>query len=186
MSSLIIEVLSSTVTTVPSAKGSYQMCELAFKNLSFQGKVEGKKLVSFAEKEVFAKLSTANGGDVFTVTRVKDENGYWKWVAVLDGKVAENTSPVQADYAATTTATSGAKQTPKSTYETPEERAAKQLMIAKQSSLERAIQLFELNGNKKASSSDVIAIAQQFVDYVMGNTVAANVEDVGFNDDIPF
>lgn len=174
MSNLVIEVLSSTVTTVPTTKGSYQVCELAFKNKTFQNKVEGKKIMSFAEKEVFALLSVANSGDVFTVTRIKDDKGYWKWNTISAGEVKSVINSTTVD----------ATPSPKSNYETADERATRQLMIAKQSSLERAIKLLELNGNKKASTGDVIHIAQQFVDYVMGKTEAPTQGEVGFNDDI--
>ena len=44
MSNLVIEVLSASVTSVPTQRGSYQVCELAYKNKSFQDKVEGKKI----------------------------------------------------------------------------------------------------------------------------------------------
>lgn len=179
MSNLVIEVLSSTVTTVPTAKGSYQVCELAFKNKSFQNKVEGKKIMSFAEKEAFAALSSAPTGSVFTVFRAKDDKGYWKWNSVTPGEGVEEVSAPAASSA-------GFKASLKSTYETPEERAARQVMIAKQSSLERAIKLFELQGNKKASVLDVIAVAQQFVDYVVGKTAALDADSVGINDDVPF
>lgn len=178
MSSIILEVLSSTVTTVPTAKGSYQVCELAFKNKSFQNKVEGKKIMSFAEKEAFAKLSTATTGSVYTVSRAKDDKGYWKWVNVTEGE-SEGTPSTYSPGAEP-------KASPKSTYETPEERAMRQVMIAKQSSLDRAIQLLTLQGNTKASASDVMIVAQQFVDYVLGKTEAPPFESTGLNDDVLF
>ena len=177
MSALVIEVLSSTITTVPTAKGSYQVCELAFKNKSFQDKVEGKKIMSFAEKEVFNILSKAQLGDIFTVTRAKDDKGYWKWTNVSAG---ENDMPSNESMP-----TKVGNVSPKSTYETPEERAQRQLFIIKQSGVNQAIHLFEVQGNKKASVSDVISVAQQFVDYVIGKTEAAAPSMVGLNDDIP-
>ena len=127
-----INVLSTTIETKPTAKGSYQVVEVAFKNLG-SGKVESKKIMSFTDKAVFSAVSSAKAGDVFTITSEKNEKtGYWDWTNVQ-----------QAAPGATTPSPSApAGKAPvqvKSTYETPEERAKKQVFIIKQSSLNNAI-----------------------------------------------
>ena len=66
-----IEVLAVTVETKPTAKGSYQQLDVAFKK---DGKTDGKKIMSFTNKEVFNTLQNAKAGDVFTVTSQKNEN----------------------------------------------------------------------------------------------------------------
>ena len=40
-----IEVVANPVSTVPTAKGSYQVIDLAYKNKSFQDKLEGFILI---------------------------------------------------------------------------------------------------------------------------------------------
>ncbi len=166
MSNLIIEVLSSTVTTVPTAKGSYQVCELAYKNKTFQDKVEGKKIMSFAEKEAFTALSSAAMGSIFTVTRAKDEKGYWKWQTVTAGNNPGAAAPAAA------TQTSGgnmANTSPKSNYETADERAARQVMIVRQSSISNAVALLKTEKHTP-TTEEVLAVAKQFENFVFGKS----------------
>lgn len=64
-----------------TARGGYESLELAFKNLTFEGKVDGKKLVDFNDKAVFDFFKGLKNGDKVTVTREKGENDqYWKWI----------------------------------------------------------------------------------------------------------
>ena len=77
-----IEIINVQSTTKPTAKGSYQQLDVAYKNLDFQGKVEGRKIMSFTNKEVFATLSKATNGQVYEITRVK-EGEYWQWSAAM-------------------------------------------------------------------------------------------------------
>ena len=83
---ITIQVLSTSVETKPTTKGSYQQLEVAYKNLTFQGKVEAKKLMSFgAGAESFKVLSTAKGSDVFEIETVKNDKGYIDWIKVTKG-----------------------------------------------------------------------------------------------------
>ena len=100
-----IEVIAVTSSTKPTAKGSYIQLDVAYKRVD-NGKVEGKKIMSFTHKEVFAALKDANNGSRFTVTSEK-VGEYWQWTGVTKG--GSVTTP--------TTATP-ATPTPKSTYET--------------------------------------------------------------------
>lgn len=188
MSNLVIEVLSSTVTTVPTAKGSYQVCELAYKNRTFQNKVEGKKLMSFSEKEAFATLQNANNGDVFTVTRVKDEKGYWKWSAATAGESAA-ASQTASDAPGKAPNWSG-NPSPKSNYETPEERAHRQVMIVRQSSISSAVAMLTVNNKKHITVNEVIDAARMFEAFVMGKSFGpietAPAVESGLDDEIPF
>jgi hypothetical protein len=162
MSSMTISILSATVTTVPTQKGSYQALELAFKNKSFQDKVEGKKIMSFdkMEGETFKKLQSAPSGAVYTIGREKDEKGYWKWTSVTEGASAASTAPSQGASMAAPVAT------PKSSYETAEERAKRQVMIVRQSSLSSAIAAMKDKGSLKPE--DIIEFAKKLEAYVMG------------------
>lgn len=175
MSNLVIEVLSTNVTTHPTAKGSYQMCELAYKNKSYGDKVEGKKIMSFAEKTAFETLKNATTGQVFTIGRQKDEKGYWKWTEISQG--TGNTAATNME-TTTTTPISSPQKTPKSTYETPEERAARQVMIVRQSSISSAVALAAANNKTKVTPEEVIETAKLFESYVMG-TVNSAVKEIG-------
>jgi len=203
MSNMMIEVIANPVNTVPTAKGSYQVIELAYKNKSFQDKLEGKKVMSFTNKDVFAALQKASFGDVFNVSRVKNDKGFWDWTAVsADGADAPQSSgsggAVASNNGATTMSGANTLKTgtvaPKSNYETSEERAARQVLIVKQSSISSAVDLAV--ANKIKDPKEVLAIAQQFHDWVFGveqayaqeaKETAASTDFFGdMPDDIPY
>lgn len=158
-----ISILNVSVQTVPTAKGSYQVADVAFKNLTY-GKVEGKKIMSFgATKDAFGVLSTAQAGQVFTVTVVKNDKGYNDWVSVVPGAGAPDSAP--------TPTKSAAPSTRPSTYETAEERAQRQVLIVRQSSLSAAVATLAV-GSKGVKPTDVIDVAKQYEAYVFGKEAA--------------
>lgn len=161
-----IQIVTTTTTTKPTARGSYQELEVVYKNLTFQGKVESKKIMSFgAGAPSFTTLSTAAGGSVWEVTVVKNDKGYNDWTAC----VPATGSPSHSDAPAAAVA-GKANTTPRSTYETPEERAQRQVLIVRQSSLSSAIATLAI-GSKPGlptKPAEVIAIAKEFEAYVFG------------------
>ena len=183
MSNLVIEVLSSTVNTIPTAKGSYQVCELAFKNKTFQDKVEGKKIMSFAEKTAFETLKNATTGQIFSIGREKDDKGYWKWNQVQAGETQMATNNV------VNMPSKAATPTPRSTYETPEERAQRQVMIVRQSSISNAVALAATNSKTKNTVEEILTVAKQFEGYVLGTDTLPETDAmkalIDLTDDIP-
>jgi len=156
---MLIQIISTSVETKPTAKGSYQQLEVVFKNLSYQGKVESKKVMSFgANAGAFTALSTAQAGAQFDVTVTKNAAGYNDWTTV----VPSNGAPAPAG-----DTPAKANASPRSTYETPEERAQRQVLIVRQSSLSAAIGTLSV-GAKALKSADVIELAQQYENYVFG------------------
>ena len=176
MSNLTIEVVANPVSTVPTAKGSYQVIDLAYKNKSFQDKLEGKKIVEPYAKNIFPILSKAQFGDVFYVNRVKNDKGFWDWTSVStdesggDVPSASTGSPVASSPVKT------GNVTPKSNYETAEERAARQVLIVRQSSISSAVDLAV--ANKVKDPQEVIKIAKEFENYVFGKTVITEHNEV--------
>jgi len=172
MSNLTIEIVANPINTVPTAKGSYQVIELAYKNKSFQDKLEGKKVMSFTNKDVFTALSKASFGDVFNVSRVKNDKGFWDWTAVSTGDAGVDVPSASTGSSVAASPVSGANAlktgnvVPKSNYETAEERAARQVLIVRQSSISSAVDLAV--ANKVKDPQEVIAIAKQFEAYVFG------------------
>ena len=167
-----IEILAVTPTTKPTAKGSYTQLDVAFKK---DGKTEGKKIMSFgAGKKAYEVLKGAQFGQTFTITSEKNEqSGYWDWVDASNGAVASGSSPSRA-----TPTTS-----PKSTYETPEERAKKQVYIVRQSSISAAVELLKTE-KKQPTAQEVISTAKEFEAYVFDLQAAPAVE-LPEDDDIP-
>lgn len=173
MSSMSIEVIANPVSTVPTAKGSYQVIDLAYKNKSFQDKLEGKKVMSFTNKDVFAALQKAQFGDVFEISRVKNDKGFWDWTGVTSSNGA--VSAPSPTYAPNPPDKKAGTVTPKSNYETAEERAARQVLIVRQSSVSSAVEFAV--ANKVKDPQEVIKIAQAFEAYVFGKEAAPVVEE---------
>jgi hypothetical protein len=148
------------------------------------GKSQKKTLVAIADtKEVVRKLvQDFNEGDNIEVKLVQSEDGkYWNWVDL---------SPVEA---------AAAKKTStqvKGGWETPEERAKKQVYIVRQSSLANALEFHK--NDAKLTIEQLISTADKMVDWVFGEygdsdpivekpakSKAADADKV-FTDDIPF
>lgn len=161
-----IEVIQGKVETKPTAKGSYQMCELTFKNLN-TGKIEARKVMSFTNKEVFQQASGAKTGDVFTVVAEKGDQ-YWEWKSM---------TPVAPGAAAPTSAKAPTVAASRSTYETPEERARKQVLIVKQSSVTAAVNILTTGAKSPPELATVLATAQAITDWVM-ETATPDVFDL--------
>lgn len=160
-----ISVISTSVETKPTKSGSYQQLEVVFKNLTYSGKVESKKIMSFgAGAGAFKVLAEATIGSVWEVTVVKNAQGYNDWTSVSPS--SGDTTPVAAAAFAGAVAKSQPGQT-RSTYETPEERAQRQILIVRQSSVSAAVATLSV-GAKAVKPADVIAVAKQYEDYVFG------------------
>jgi hypothetical protein len=180
----IIDV--GTPNTVASKNGrSYQSIEVAYKGAD--GKVSSKKLMSFSNPSVFTAISKMSKGDNVDITTVKDDAGYWQWTAINQaGATTSTVTPSSQSITPTTTRVTG------STYETKEEREARQLLIVRQSSLSNAVAILTV-GSKSVDKEAVKALAQELADWVFNKPTqdqssftkdeVASFDD--FDDDIP-
>ena len=156
-----ITILSSTVGQATSKAGKpYSFVELAYKGED--GQVKGKKVMPFGEsKPVYEALAKAGSGEFYTIGAVKnDGTGYWDWISATKsdgGPTSVGTKNTSAS------AGIGASSTVKSSYETSEERAKKQVYIVRQSSITAALGFL---GGKAKSVTEVLQIAKQFEQYV--------------------
>jgi hypothetical protein len=155
---LITLVDVSTPQVTKTAKGQYQAIEVSYKNE--QGQIQGKKLMSFSNPTVFKAIQEFAKGDILNVEATKDDQGYWQWKAV---QKSDGTEPVKTS----APAGSGGRVTG-SNYETPEERAKRQVYIVRQSSISSAIDLLKSNGND-VKVDNVLAVAKQLEAFVFGN-----------------
>jgi len=156
-----IQIVTTSVETKPTAKGSYQQLEVVYKNLTYQGKVESKKVMSFGKgAPSFKTLSDAQAGSVFDIEVVKNDAGYNDWVSATPSNGAPASS--------TTSAVSKTTTSPKSTYETPEERAQRQILIVRQSSVSSAGSILSSGAKTPPSAPVVIEYAKQLEAYVFG------------------
>lgn len=139
-------------------KGKYQQAVVNY--TTKEGKAEKKNVMSFKNKALYSILSTAQTGEVYDVQLGKNEQGYWEFTSAA--KSEGGSSQSQGGKAA-------ASPAPRSTYETPEERAARQVYIIRQSSLSTALGILSV-GSKAVKVSDVLATAKVLEDYVFGKT----------------
>jgi len=171
-----ISILNVQSTTqIAKSNKPYQQLEVAYKNLTFSGKIESKKLMPFgAQKAAFDALANAATGSVFEVTVVKNDAGYNDWTAISQ---AVPGSPAPQAVGSINKPTQGNAVQVKSTYETPEERAKKQVYIIRQSSLSAAIGSLSVGAKSALKASDVIAVAEEYYAWVMQSPEQAVKQD---------
>ena len=176
-----IEIKSVNTIQKTSANGkSYSALELSYKNGS-SGKIEGKTLMPFGgNKDSYDVLKSANPGQVFEVKAAKNQQGFWDWVSA---------TPTEG-FTATQGSTPGraASGSTKSTYETPEERAQRQILIVRQSSLSSAVASLSAGAKAAIDPKRVIEVAKEFEDYVFGrgNEISGTEALTEMDDDIPY
>lgn len=154
-------------------KGKYRVANVAYKNLDGQdpSKPEGKKIMSFTNKDVFKIVSESKQGDVLDVKSAKNDKGYWEWTEV--GPQGKNAG-VQETNKKYSEAAKGGRD-----FETTEERAKKQVYIVRQSSITAALDLVKINGTKApVTEADVIKSAKEFEKFVfaLGKVVPDEAE----------
>lgn len=149
-----------TITNVNvEDKGKYRQAIVEY--TTAEGKAEKKNVMSFKDKTLYATLSSAKQGETYDVTLGKNDKGYWEFT--------------KAEKANGSASKATASPTPKSTYETPEERAARQIYIIRQSSLSTAVSILSV-GAKGVKVNDVLATAKQLENYVLGKEPQDEVE----------
>lgn len=182
MKQLVGTVVAVSMDAIIKKKdgGTYQGVELVFKDE--EGKTQTKAFHNNTFKFNQAlknTLADLNKGDKFTAEMEKDGD-FWNWKKLYKGAAEAKQLNAQA---------SAAKQPyqarPNDTYETKEERATRQVMIVRQSSLTAALKLLELQGAKKPTANDVVSIAAEFEAWVLGQTKPKNPV-VQESDDNPF
>jgi len=84
MSQMIIKIVDVDVQKgTTKTNKTYEFLEVSYKNMTFDGKAESKKVMPFGSKEVFATLKDAKKNDVFTLLREKNDGGFWEWVGIV-------------------------------------------------------------------------------------------------------
>ncbi len=140
----IVEVGSPELKQGPKAK--YSTFKLSY---AVDGKLRDRKIMSF-DKDVYAALKAASPGEMYDVEVVKDGE-FWNWKAVSK---AGSSAPE-----------AGAGKYPASTgfsRETPEEKAAREIRIVKQSTLGYAVTALGAGH----TDSEYFDMAKRFEQYV--------------------
>ena len=149
---MLVKILNVDVENVVKGKSRYSVATVAY---MAGGEARTQKIMSFANPDVFKKVQELVGQET-NVTVTKNDAGYNQWAAIGE---APASAPVAAP-----TGTPAARVTG-SNYETPAERAVKQVYIVKQSAINASIALAGHN-KEKSSPEDIVKTAQFFVDYV--------------------
>lgn len=132
------------------------------------GQNRKQNIMSFTNPQVYKDVTSGKfTGETVEVNITKNAKGYDEWAAIsLAGGTGTTSSP------ASTSTVSSVAQTTRvtgSNYETPVERARRQVLIVRQSSLTAALSFLNSPNNNQAekfSQEDVIALAQEFTDWV--------------------
>lgn len=150
-----ITIREVSVDEVKKGRNSYFKASVVYTDE--KGENRTKPIMSFANPAVFAQVKDAQPGEKYMVKVVKDGEYYnWASLVKVDGNIV------------TTTPVSGGKVVG-SNYETADERKIKQLYIIKQSSISNALEyMISTRKDGDFGVTDVLDVAQQFVDFVYG------------------
>ena len=183
---MFISILSVDVTTRQGPKSSYQQAEVAYRD--GEGKVGSKKVMSFDKSGVFEVISNAKQGETYDIGLTKGEK-YWEWTSAKKAAAPANGQSGNASRGAETAAPSA---TNSRGFETPEERAKKQIYIVRQSSLSAAVATLTVGRKSEVKPEEVIELAKQYEAFVFDTGRAQEVakQDVGtiesIEEDLPF
>jgi len=185
-----IKIIAVDLSSATDKKGKpYQIVEVSFKNLTFN-KVESRKIMPFGSTVETSKLlAKAQAGEFYEIEVVKNAAGFNDWISAT--KVEEgDASPAPSRKVESPVSAASSTQPTKSTYETPEERAKKQVYIVRQSSITAALAFLKMDnpGGEPTTIGEVLSVAKEFENYVFGiatsPTAPVALEDM--DDDIPY
>jgi hypothetical protein len=159
---MLVEITKVDVTRAP--KG-YSIAEVTYLR---DGKEEQRKLMSFVNEGVFQTVTTFKNLPVAVNVVLakelnkKDGKEYWQWKAV------EHASAAGAEVSGTTSSQPKGKVLG-SNYETPTERAKRQVYIVRQSSLSNAVAYYAAVEPKgiTVEADAIIDLADRFASYVL-------------------
>ena len=157
----VVQVAPKSATS--KAGKPYRLVEVAYKNNTF-GKLEEVKINQY--NALFQKAAELKVGTSYDVTKEKDASGYFQWTTIFETSPAIGSTVVSPALNVQVKHGAVASTPVRSTYETPEERAKKQVYIVKQSSISAAIALLTTGAKSPPSTELIISEAQKFVDFV--------------------
>lgn len=161
--------IENDATIAKNGGGSYKGTRIAYRDAD--GTLKEKNVHSNVFKfnpSLKNQLQEVKGGDDVVLEMVK-EGEFWNLKGVKKGAPPQQNSESNVGGAR---AGNGANVSPRSTYETPEERAKKQVYIVRQSSIAQALTYFGLIkgiDDTFPTTSEILGVASQFEAHVFGN-----------------
>lgn len=175
-----ITILNTSTTTQAAKKPGgkpYQLIEVAFKNNSFNGAVQGKKITSYSK--AFQAVADAQPGQTYEVGTEKNGE-FTEWVSLTPAGAPEATTQAaagRAGYSAAKTRDE-APQAPKGNWETAEERAKKQVYISRLSTISSAIAALSVGAKAPLTADAVKDYAKVLERYVFGTEFNTGFDDI--------
>lgn len=189
---MIIEFINASFEQVPGKGANQKGYGKALVTFKGDRGVKTQTVLSFANPMVYAALEGLKQGDKIDVVLSKNASGFWQWESLTPAGSSSNTEapPSAPSSASTTYAPSNSKPTTYAArdYETKEERAQRQALIVRQSSLSNAISVLTTGSKVLPTVPDVFALAEQFVGWVY-DAPKPEPAGSGFDDmdnDIPY
>ena len=174
-----VKIQEVNVEFVKNGKNGYEVANV---NYLYKGEAKTTKIMSFSNPQVFKDVQKLVGKTVEVDTTQNGKYTNWAKLTVVE----EGPDQKPTSYGTSTKPTSTAVR---STYETPEERAQRQLMIVRQSSISNAIEALKVT-DKDAdllTIDNILEVAQQFVAFVYGKDALPEPESLEeMQDDIPY
>jgi len=171
---LLIKIVAVSTEMKTNAKGtSYKALTVDYRDDS--NKLSSKTINVFgAQKRTREILEEASPEQVYEVTAVKNNAGYWDWTdARITTEQLGSTSTVSAAQASSKPQTNTSASSGGRGFETPEERAKKQVYIVRQSSLANAVATLSVGVKSPPAPEDVIKVARLYESYVFDTNVGA-------------
>lgn len=147
-------IKSVEIENVVKGRSRYSVAHVTYDD---RGQEKTRKIFSFSNPDVYATVQKLVGQSV-EVTIGKNDAGYDEWKSV--STAASAPTPVAASGAAGVVRASG------SNYETREERANRQVLIVKQSSLSAAVASLAPGAKGALDPKTVLDRAQEYTDWV--------------------
>ncbi len=123
------------------------------------------KVLSFVNPSVFAVVNKAQKGDTFEVDVSKNQQGYNQWNSITPADSAGSGNDSVASSSAPTRSASTTNVPVNRSFETAEERADRQRLIVRQSSLSNALDYYKLQ-KETPNHLDVLSLAEEFTNWV--------------------
>lgn len=148
-----VTIREVNVENAPNGK-RYQIAKVVY---DYRGENRNTQIFSFKNPSVFNILKDLPRNTTVDV-EITQEGQYKNWSKV---------TPVTADVVEKPAASTG--RVIGSNYETPAERAARQVYIVRQSSISSAVELLKTGAKAPPTTEEVLRVAQEFVDFVFQN-----------------
>ena len=155
-----IKVIDVEIEAVQKGKNTYHKAEILYDT---NGNKQSFKVIDFASPAVYKTISKATKGDMFDVEVTKNDAGFNQWVSCVptDGSgLSESTSANKSP------SSGNAPAARASTYETADERATRQRLIVRQSSLTAALGILSPGSKGPLDVQVVKALAEELTDWV--------------------